>query len=453
MRPAFFLGCVALLGGSVPAQALEPAGIILIINKQVPESRTLAEHYCRERNVPKENIVALDLPKGEDISRADYDQKLVAPLREALKDRKEKVKVLLTFYGVPLRVDRQQSSAEEKAELDKLRPELDKLRQRRNELAAQRDKLEAQHKKEPTKELKEQLDEARKKVTDISKELDPLDKKRNQLEHAETEASVDSELSLLWQDGYTLYRWVHNTMYWQTPEEMRKNAKPLVMTCRLDGPSVAVVKRLIDDAVAVEKKGLVGKVYVDARGIRYDPKTDMGLGYGGYDESMREMAKLLDKEAGLPVVLDDRPELFAPGSCPDCAFYCGWYSHANYIPCCKFVPGAIAWHLASSEAVTLRNPQTKQWCKNLLDAGVAATLGPVGEPYTLAFPKPAEFFGLLATGQYTLVECYWRSTLFTSWMMTLVGDPLYNPFAATPKLKVEQVKKSPAAMPPLFREK
>src|SRR5205823_747641 len=108
MRFSLFLGCVALFTGSGPVRALDPAEIILIVNKHVPESRTLAEHYCQKRNVPKENIVALDLPKSEDITRADYDQKLVAPLREALKGRKDKVKVLLTFYGVPLRVGRQQ---------------------------------------------------------------------------------------------------------------------------------------------------------------------------------------------------------------------------------------------------------------------------------------------------------------------------------------------------------
>src|SRR5258705_1880591 len=54
-------------------------------------------------------------------------------------------------------------------------------------------------------------------------------------------------------------------------------------------------------------------------------------------------------------------------SCTDCALYCGWYSLANYVDCCRFVPGAVAYHIASAEAVTLRNPQTKQWCKNLLD--------------------------------------------------------------------------------------
>ena len=37
------------------------------------------------------------------------------------------------------------------------------------------------------------------------------------------------------------------------------------------------------------------------------------------------------------------------------------------------------------------------WCPNLLKKGVAATVGPVAEPYTIGFPKPSEFFGALAT--------------------------------------------------------
>ena len=83
------------------------------------------------------------------------------------------------------------------------------------------------------------------------------------------------------------------------------------------------------------------------------------------------------------------------------------------------------------------------WCPNLLKKGVCATLGPVSEPYTIGFPKPAEFFGLLATGEYTLVECYARSMLFCSWMTVLVGDPLYTPFKGAGKLKVSDVVSSP----------
>jgi uncharacterized protein (TIGR03790 family) len=227
------------------------------------------------------------------------------------------------------------------------------------------------------------------------------------------------------------------------PDALRWSKPAPLMVSRLDGPSAALAKNLVDQAMEVEAKGLAGKVYVDTRGIPYDPSKDPGYGYSGYDESLREMARLLREDAKLPVILDDKPELFAPGSCPDCALYCGWYSLANYVDCCRFVPGAVAYHIASAEAISLRNPQSKLWCKCLLEHGVAATLGPVAEPYTFGFPKPAEFFGFLVTGRYTLVECYSKTALFHSWMTVLVGDPLYNPFAKTPKLSVDQVKPSP----------
>jgi uncharacterized protein (TIGR03790 family) len=130
--------------------------------------------------------------------------------------------------------------------------------------------------------------------------------------------------------------------------------------------------------------------------------------------------------------------------------YGGWYALQNYRRCCHFVPGAVAWHLASLEMTTLRRPQ-KEWAGNLLLDGAAVTLGPVAEPYTVGFPKPAEFFGFLATGEYTAAECYAKTALFASWMTVFVGDPLYNPFGKTKPLKVEDVQPSPKGAPSIFR--
>src|SRR5262249_31586904 len=151
-----------------------------------------------------------------------------------------------------------------------------------------------------------------------------------------------------------LRRWQINLLYFQVPEKMRAEKAPVLMVARLDGPTVAIAKGLVDQAVEVEKAGLAGKVYFDARGIKFDPKADTGHGYGGSGEALREAARLLREAAKMDVTLDDKPELFAAGSCGDCALYCGWYSLANYVGCCKFVKGAVAYHIASSEAVSLR---------------------------------------------------------------------------------------------------
>jgi hypothetical protein len=463
------LAAVTLLLWAASAHAVGPDDVFILTNKNVPESRELAEYYCQKRGVPRDHILAFDLPAGEDVSRATYNERLLTPLREKLKDKKDQAKVLLSMYGIPLRVGPSEPGAEEKAELDVLKARLDKARTRQQELQKIIDALEKKAKDEPNDPEVKELPERKKERADVEREIRKLEDQRRWLSHAESNAALDSELALLWHDGYELRRWQLNLLYFQVSDEMRKDKPPMVMTCRIDGPNLAVrgpelaalgvgarqarlkgsnmalLKRMIDRAIEVEAKGLQGKVYVDARGIKFkfDPNGDQGFGYGGYDESLREMAKLLEKEAKLTVTLDDRQELFAPYSCDDCALYCGWYSHARYVPCCRFAPGAVAYHIASSEAVSLRDPFAGYWCPNLLQDGVVATLGPVSEPYTIGFPKPAEFFGFLATGEYTLVECYWKTELFASWMTVLVGDPLYNPYKKTPKLKLEQVKPSP----------
>jgi len=57
----------------------------------------------------------------------------------------------------------------------------------------------------------------------------------------------------------------------------------------------------------------------------------------------------------------------------------------------------------------------------MLDNGIAATIGPVSEPYVSAFPLPEVFFGFLVDGDLTLAECYLVSIPFLSWKMVLNG--------------------------------
>lgn len=68
----------------------------------------------------------------------------------------------------------------------------------------------------------------------------------------------------------------------------------------------------------------------------------------------------------------------------------------------------------------------------MLEEGVAATLGPVAEPYLQSFPPPDDFFPLLLRGQQPLLEVYFRTLPSVSWMQILIGDPLYTPFKKNP---------------------
>ncbi len=195
-----------------------------------------------------------------------------------------------------------------------------------------------------------------------------------------------------------------------------------------------MAKNLIDTAISVEKTGLQGKVYLDARGMRFDPDKDKPGSYGQYDQSLRDLARRLEEHTELEVVINNEATLFQPGDCPEAALYCGWYSLARYIDAFDWQSGAIGYHLASSEATTLRTPGGKAWCNAMLEDGIGATLGPTFEPYLGSFPLPDDFFSLLLTGRHTLVEVYYRTKPHNSWAMVLVGDPLYNPFKNNPQL-------------------
>lgn len=237
---------------------------------------------------------------------------------------------------------------------------------------------------------------------------------------AKTSASVDSELSMLMFDDYELSRWRKNEL---KSRMLWINTKTL-MVSRLDGPGSKIVMRLIDKALAAEKNGLKGNACFD---WRWGESPDKRSQYGQYDRSIQQAAELTSRRTSLNVVTEKTSALFAPGDCPDTALYCGWYSLRKYVDAFEFVDGAVGFHIASFEAVDLREGKSSQWCPAMLVDGITATLGSVAEPYLGAFPKPDEFFAELIRGK-CLVEAWYRTKPYNSWQMLLIGDPLYVPF-------------------------
>lgn len=259
-----------------------------------------------------------------------------------------------------------------------------------------------------------------------------IDKQLKTAGKNESNSSFDSELSLvLWpDDDYQLLRWQPNYLRPEYDNSQLRDSYPTLMVSRIDAPTLPLAKGLIDTAIKIEKQGLEGKVYLDARGIGKLDQQNVSVGsYADYDRALLITAKGLQEQTNLDVTLNQKSELFQPGDCPDAALYCGWYSLGKYVDAFDWAPGAVGYHLASGEATTLHNKESQVWCKRMLEDGICATIGPTYEPYLVAFPRPNEFFALLIQGELSLVECYYRTKPFNSWMMTLVGDPLYRPFA------------------------
>jgi uncharacterized protein (TIGR03790 family) len=236
----------------------------------------------------------------------------------------------------------------------------------------------------------------------------------------ETAASVDSELSMVLYGDYDLYKWQKNDMQ-NMPLWMPSKT---LMVSRLDGPSMKIAASLIDKAIEAEKNDLSGKAYIDTRGLTVTEKPP-SYSFEYYDLSLLNLAEMLKRKTAMDVIVEKTDSLFAPGSCPQTAIYCGWYSVKKYIDAFDFVPGAVGFHIASFEAMDLRNHASSNWCPAMLARGITATLGPVNEPYLNSFPEPDKFFAELLDGK-TLVEAFYRTNPFNSWQMILIGDPLYT---------------------------
>jgi len=389
--------------------ALEPEEILVIANKNFHKSIDTATYYMSKRKIPADNLVEIRVTDKEICSRIDYQAKVVKPVKKYLQElgSDRHIRCLVLMYGIPLKVAPSDINLQEKSEIRELKKT-----------------------KQALKEQLQNIGKEKKKIRDdIKRELNEINKKIRELGREDQRASLDSEIALVLENDYPLSKWTLNPYFLGFRDKTLPIKKEhVLMVSRLDGPDAKTVQRIIDDSIKTEEKGLSGIAYFDARWP--DPGQKKLSAYALYDRSIHLAAERVKKSRRLPVVLDEKQDLFEPNACPDAALYCGWYSLANYVDAFQWKSGSIGYHIASSECSTLKNKSSNVWCKKMLEKGVAATIGPVSEPYVNAFPLPELFFGLLVDGNLTLAECYLISIPYLSWKMVLVGDPLYRPFRA-----------------------
>ena len=392
---------------AIPCMALEPYEIVIIANKRVVDSIALAQFYIKKRNIPETNILQLTLSDREECTREEYEQKVVQTVRKFIEQKSStsRIRCLVTMYGLPLKISGPKITPQEKDQVEDL--------------------------KKKRKSLKDQLKKIEEKKDDhiktVKTELKIINNQLSILTGANQRSSFDSELALVLEENYPISGWIPNPYFIGFKDKKNLIKKDnVLMVSRLDGPSVPIIKRIIKDSINAEINGLKGTAYFDARWVM--PTNQKLSGYALYDNSIHLAADRIRESNLLPVVINNDKELFQPGEAPDASLYCGWYSRANYVDAFIWQPGAVGYHIASSECVTLKKRNSRVWCKMMLEKGIAATIGPVGEPYVQAFPLPEVFFGLLIDGYLSLAECYQVSLPFLSWKMVLIGDPLYRPF-------------------------
>ncbi len=365
------------------------AHLLVVYNTNDPDSKGLADYYAARRNIPAERVLAISSPVTEEITRAQYDDTIRSPIVSYLCQKD-------WMAREPERV-RVGNRA------------LDLLVATRNDIWAI-----VLMRGVPLKIAPDPSDEG-------GMEYEP--------ELQTNAAAVDNELALLPVFGLPKGGYVPNIFFDDQASGIKRVgpelARNMVLVTRLDGPRPSDVRRMIDECLNAEKNRLAGLAVVDSRGI-----TDVKDGYLSGDVWLRNARDSLVRD-GWDVKFDDKPELIpATDPCNHVALYVGWYHDAAIGPWVtppnRFVPGAIAYHLHSFSASTVRS-DTANWVGPLIAHGADATMGMVYEPYLALTPHEDIFVRRLLQGDY-FAEAAYASERGLSWMLTVVGDPLYRPF-------------------------
>jgi uncharacterized protein (TIGR03790 family) len=363
--------------------------LLVVFNTADPDSPGLAQYYASRRNIPPERVLGIACPLTENMTRQQYEETIRQPI--------------LSYITGKNWMTRQAQRARVGPRI------LDLLTASRNDIWA--------------------IVLMRGIPLKIENDASDQDGMESEPQLQTNAAAVDNELALLPIFGLPKGGYVPNPFFDNQVSGIKRIgpdlARSMILVTRLDGPTPDDVRRMIDDCLAAEKNRLAGLAVVDTRGF-----TDINNGYTSGDIWLRSARDSLVAD-GWTVKFDDKPDLIpATDPCNQVALYLGWYSSQAAGPWVtspkRFVPGAIAYHLHSYSGSTVRSP-TSNWVGPLIANGADATMGMVYEPYLAMTPHEDIFTRRLLQGDY-FAEAAYASERGLSWMLTVVGDPLYRPF-------------------------
>jgi uncharacterized protein (TIGR03790 family) len=385
--PLMFLASARAWGAEIP-----PERVVVVANRGDADSLALARHYMQARNIPAANLIELTFNDDEEIFWSEFVERCWNPLLETLHSRN-------WIKG-------------------ELMPEADFAGRQRISCVENRVGYLVLCRGVPLR-IKNDA-----KLAEKEKALARLPIMNT------TTASVDSELATLTMAGTPAIGAVDNPLF-GGKRFLSGLRETLLIVARLDGPTFADCHRMVDNALLAEKNGVAGRAYVDsggpyADGDRWFHSVAEQLVKAGFDTTHEESRALLD--------FDTR------GDAP--VFYFGWYAtHASGRfgdPALRFLPGAVAFHLHSFSASTLRST-TRQWTGPLVARGATITFGNVAEPFLGYSMRPDLFAATLLRGEQA-GEAYASAVPAWSWQSVFIGDPLYRPFKVPLEKQLELLK-------------
>ncbi len=248
----------------------------------------------------------------------------------------------------------------------------------------------------------------------------------------DTNASVDSELTLLYQKlhGVTipLPGAIVNPFFQRRDSPFRHPQIPMYMVTRLAGYDMTDMKGLVDRSLMARN---TGKFVIDLRADNATPGNQW----------LRAAALLLPKDR---VILDETAKVLT--GIKDVIGYASWGSndpdHRQRFLNFQWLPGAIATEFVSSDGRTFNRPPDTWKLGNWSDPpstmfygspqsmtgdyiheGASGASGQVSEPYLIYCPRPDFVLPAWFQGR-NLAESFYMGIPGLSWMNVVIGDPL-----------------------------
>ena len=385
--------------------ANEAERVVILANSNDKGSVEIAEYYAKKREIPVENIIALPMPTTETITVREYVDAIYNPLLAEL---------IKTGWVKGARSD-----------------SADTVGRKRMSIGAHSMSYLVTTRGVP---LRFSNDPAlyEPETANLQKEL-----RVNQ-------GSVDSDLMVMAVPAQLPLTSLLKNPYFEKEYPTQQVTTSFVRVCRLDGPSVAKVLSLIDRTLEAEATGLRGRAYIDV-GSGPNPQGNEWINAAG---DHVEAAYFDTDFETTRTQMDFNHRLDAP------AIYMGWYRADAYGPWKEprwsVPPGAIAFHLHSYSATTVRSA-TKRWVGPFVQQGYCATVGNAYEPYMQFTHHPHLMLKHLLAG-HTFGEAAAYSYPVSSWMGVALGDPLYRPFKLSLKQQLTALEEGPWASYVIIRE-
>ena len=471
-RVRFCLALLAVAAGARGAAALTPQEVLIVANARSADSVALAKFYAQQRRIPEQNIVTVKTSTLFWVGRADYEREIRDPIRQALVERKlaRKIRSLVLMYHVPgfiartattegsplltsYRAAKSRAHYRLKIDYKLLGTVCRKFPPPRTEGLQPIGKLFSPAMPEPRRSPAS--------VPDLLNDIRILLKTRQRQVAALADPShrriASRQLMALHRDLYGLkglirYLADHKPQGAPDPDELKKQIAEAQRqwTKTVDRP------RRKDQLQA--KLKLIGDIdglttlysTLQQRLAKIQPRETVAavdnelalLWWGTYrlgnflPNPLHWRFRTKTRRPPPPVLMTARIDgpskadamrmIRASVAAEQAGLQGTFYIDAG--GGARVKSGGYDRHLKALHAFVRANTKLKV----VLDESPAV--------FARATPYSKVVSPKLLTGKWTIAECYWRTMPMVSWRMTLIADPLYNPFAANPQVAVDVLK-------------